>query len=144
MGDEHYKVRFRANLLRESVVSFGLSFLFGTLDSPDVILIAIVSWIMSSLVWIVYNVHRCSELSRRLECRPLCDILLKKSLIDSAGIGIIIPASLVSKYLNQNYVVLAILAIVWALASAKILSNINYPYEWASSERIRQARKKCF
>ncbi|WP_258083135.1 hypothetical protein [Thermococcus thermotolerans] len=141
--DEYYRVRFRTNLLRESIVSFGLSFLFGTLDSPDVVFIAIVSWAISSLVWIVYNSHKCSELSKRLECRPLCDTLLKKSFIDSAGIGIIVPASLVSKYLNQNYAALAILAIVWALASAKILSNIDYPYEWASSERIRRAKEKC-
>ncbi|ASJ11731.1 hypothetical protein [Thermococcus thioreducens] len=143
MRDEYYRVRFRTNLLREGIVSFGLSFLFGTLDSPGVVFMAIVSWVMSSLVWIVYNGYRCSGLSKRLECRPLCDILLKKSLIDSAGIGIIIPASLVSRYLNQNYVILAILAIIWALTSAKMLSNIDYPYEWASSERIRRAKEKC-
>jgi len=143
LTDEYYKARFRTNLLREGIVFFGLSFLFGTLDSSDVVIMAIVSWIISSLVWIVYNEYKCGELSKRLECRPLCDVLLKKSIIDSAGVGVIIPASLVSRYLNQNYGILIALAIMWTIVSAKILSDINYPYEWASSERIRQAKEKC-
>lgn len=141
--DEYHRVRFRTNLLRESIVLFGLSFLFGTLDSPDVVLVAIISWAMSTLIWVVYNTYRCDELSKRVECRPLCGLILKKSLVDSAGVGIILPASLVSKYLNQNYAILVILAVGWALVSAKILSNIDYPYEWASSERIRRAKEKC-
>lgn len=144
LGDVNWKVRFRSNLARAVPSSLILSFIFGTVgDDTKVVEFALGYWFLFGIFWFLYTASTVDKLSRRKECLPLRELKYRVALIDILWLTIAIVASLINRYLNENYLLLAIVAVVYAVGTSKLKADMDYPYEWASSERIRRAKEKC-
>ncbi len=144
MIDPNWKTRFKLNLIRSIPASFIFSFIFGTVGNDvKTVKFALGFVVLFGVFWFLFTISKVDKLSKKKECLSLGEVKYRVALIDIMWLTLAIVASLINLYLSENYLLLTVVAVVYAVATSKLKADINYPYEWASSERIRQAKEKC-